>query len=752
MFHRLLGWRVPIAFGQASSSGDHVGQNKFGVLNRVKATDRRGFVWKEDAQTSVMSAEDAATLTCLTSGRGWFFPFDRDAFSTNGVGPDTAGANYTIKSRTTSSTGNGMFGVGYLSTIDEVIYDLELPEKWTVLVFTNVEPRLSAVHKVLRSDGRTFENGVEVSSVFSEFYVDTDIGALVLAGGFTFDSMLVLPCEASESFIVDFYRWHTQFGLVFDVDFRDGCGIDRRRNMELMLERISTVTIEKTGLRSGGCMVVDANTERGVYDDVNVYSINSQDEFTVQCWIHLHAGSTRTTRVIMHDQDSPVTSGWRFDLRAAHAPNRWALQAQLETASGTASHSSPTTPTDAANTVGEGVDTHVAFTWTKTTGVVQLYINGVAVTRAEGFFENQPAQAPSADSADLLIGNVTGTGLSQLDGRIGGIRIHRLAMTATEIRESFLARIEGAPHEDLTGGAPLPFLTLCGASTAWRTRYVLPEFTSSRFVQHGPRNASDTWRNNSEIISYSLEQREPTIKKRALRPLWAFTLDERFVDDTGLILRPSSGSFAAASPSSVWSALGKFEPGAYGHGRARRTGSGAVFDLSAEHVQALAGLRSCTVLAWVRRGNTDGGILSLGHTSTNKRIELLIDPSFFPQIDARGASTDGLGSISSSIALANAVDWHLVGGFVDVHGDRMGVFVDDAGLGNAPIGGYETSPVTFASSEFSREASATNSGIGFTGAKTAIWSGAIAYAAVFDGILTAEQVYEIFDSGRRSGV
>ena len=106
----------------------------------------------------------------------------------------------------------------------------------------------------------------------------------------------------------------------------------------------------------------------------------------------------------------------------------------------------------------------------------------------------------------------------------------------------------------------------------------------------------------------------------------------------------------------------------------------------------------------------------------------------------------------SSIALANAVDWHLVGGFVDVHGDRMGVFIDDAGLGNAPIGAYETSPVTFVSSEFSREASATNSGIGFTGAKTAIWSGAIAYAAVFDGILTAEQVYEIFDSGRRSGV
>jgi hypothetical protein len=157
------------------------------------------------------------------------------------------------------------------------------------------------------------------------------------------------------------------------------------------------------------------------------------------------------------------------------------------------------------------------------------------------------------------------------------------------------------------------------------------------------------------------------------------------------------------------------------------------------------------VLTWIKRGATANGILSLGHTSTNKRIELLTD-AHFPQIDARGASTDSLASITSSIELTTTTDWHLVGGFVDVHGDRIGVFVDDAGLGAAPVGAYESSPATFASTEFSREANATNTGIGFTGAKASIWSGSIAYVAVFDGILTAEQVFEIWDFGRRHGV
>jgi hypothetical protein len=258
------------------------------------------------------------------------------------------------------------------------------------------------------------------------------------------------------------------------------------------------------------------------------------------------------------------------------------------------------------------------------------------------------------------------------------------------------------------------------------------------------------WVNNSRHVAFKAMQVRQEETERLPRPLWAFALDEVFVD--GLSVRPAEGGV----PNGALVAAGSFRVGPYLSGRSRLINA-SVTDrvaLSAQHAAVLAGLGSVTVLAWVRRNNSgvERGVLTLAHAAGNRKLDLSLAAGVNVQVRARGASTDALQTLAAGAALTDFGRMHLIGGFADVVGDRLGVFLDDAGLAAVPVGFYQTAAAAFASSEFTAEAHAAESAIGVSNGIVNPWTGEIATVALYAGVLSARQVNAIWNAGRRGVV
>ncbi len=175
-------------------------------------------------------------------------------------------------------------------------------------------------------------------------------------------------------------------------------------------------------------------------------------------------------------------------------------------------------------------------------------------------------------------------------------------------------------------------------------------------------------------------------------------------------------------------------------------------NLDSLHATALYGLASATVIAWVKRDAAGGvrGIMTLATSAGVPKLELEIDASGMPIIASKPATTDTLRNLTGTTAVADDGLFHLVGGYVDVANDEMGVFLDDAGLALPNVGDYETAAKAFGSTRFSAETAAGENGIGVIAAyPVSPWSGRIASVAVYPGVLTAEEVHRIWQAGRR---
>lgn len=258
------------------------------------------------------------------------------------------------------------------------------------------------------------------------------------------------------------------------------------------------------------------------------------------------------------------------------------------------------------------------------------------------------------------------------------------------------------------------------------------------------------WHNNARRVAFKAAQARPLERVSMPRPIWSFALDERYVD--ALVIRPRDGGV----PAGALAAAGTFVIGPYYSGRARDIGASTTnrVDLAAQHAATLAGHKAVTALAWVQRTSTavERGVLTLAHAAGNAKLELYLAAGVNVALRARGASTDTLRTITSAGLLTDTVRHHLIGGFVDVANDLMGAFLDDAGQPAAATGFYETAAAAFTATEFSAEAHAAECAIGCSGGIANPWAGTIATVAVYNGVLTPEQVNAIWRAGRRGVV
>jgi hypothetical protein len=211
-FLTLNGWTVPV-LDKTPSAGiayhGELGPRFSNRPSRVRTAIPRN--WTFTAKFGRIDWAD--TLICLLEGRGHHFPFDRDAWSRpHSLGPDADPAaalpptNYEIVNTLTATP---KFGYSFLRVKDgfTVIWDAELPDKWTVMVWR----REAGVwhHYAVRNDGSVWKNGSLIGTPAVPWLVVSNGTVALVASGADedFDDLVILPTTAAYEFIEANAAW-----------------------------------------------------------------------------------------------------------------------------------------------------------------------------------------------------------------------------------------------------------------------------------------------------------------------------------------------------------------------------------------------------------------------------------------------------------------------------------------------------------------------------------------------------------------
>ena len=192
-FLTINGWEVPVKIDSLQEEPERIGPRKR-AIDLTLRTSTRGIkrTWK--FETPPLRPDVAAALVGLLQGRGHYWSFDEDLYSSKGLGP-VAGYNAT------QSTTGGKYG-GKVD-VTSLSYAAGLPAKWTILVAR----RSGTVWEnyAVRSDGAKWLNGVR-NDALSTTWLSVANGVLTLTGSPTsYDELIVLPYLAVEAQIQAFH-------------------------------------------------------------------------------------------------------------------------------------------------------------------------------------------------------------------------------------------------------------------------------------------------------------------------------------------------------------------------------------------------------------------------------------------------------------------------------------------------------------------------------------------------------------------
>jgi len=138
----------------------------------------------------------------LFEGEGHRFPFDFDAWSTKGLGPelDAGGFKPPTNYEIVQNDGSAVFGYGYLKIKSgfTLTWDSELPRNWTILYRRNLLSTPEAI--AVRSDGGRWSDGVRDDGGISIPELAVAGGAFSLSEG-EYDELLVFPGILAFEFI-----------------------------------------------------------------------------------------------------------------------------------------------------------------------------------------------------------------------------------------------------------------------------------------------------------------------------------------------------------------------------------------------------------------------------------------------------------------------------------------------------------------------------------------------------------------------
>lgn len=197
-FARINGVVIDALQGTVSSERKSLNRTERNWSGRPRR-DEASIVRAWEMTACLQTASEADGLEGLLEGRGHHFSFDSDAFSDDGLGPDTpASGNYTIE-----TDGNQVFGLGYLDITTSVVWDTRIRGDWVVMYWRNVG-LLSQQHIVVTSDSRKFVDGVRSDATATTELTVSD--AVALTAG-SYDDLVVLPYLLPDDFITEMYDW-----------------------------------------------------------------------------------------------------------------------------------------------------------------------------------------------------------------------------------------------------------------------------------------------------------------------------------------------------------------------------------------------------------------------------------------------------------------------------------------------------------------------------------------------------------------
>lgn len=195
-FLEINGWSIPAANGRVSVSYEKLGAVGRSYMGKLLGT-RRAKVRRWSVETTIVEPGTATAIEHLINGAGQVWSFDRDLYSSKGLGPQSG---YSV---TVSATGGKYGGHVEVASGTSLIYDPNLGGvPYTVLVWK--EEGGVWYHYGINSSGTQYKNGAahtaipadDVTNWFTQSLTTFAIEGKDIAGANAaakYDDFLIVP-------------------------------------------------------------------------------------------------------------------------------------------------------------------------------------------------------------------------------------------------------------------------------------------------------------------------------------------------------------------------------------------------------------------------------------------------------------------------------------------------------------------------------------------------------------------------------
>ena len=706
-FCKINGWTIPVkdrgAVQQKALFGN-VGPAWTGRPNRRE----RGIPSGWDMNSLFLDAADADTLEALLTGIPFHFPLDSDFWSDGGLGPQ--GGFGTINF---VQDGEQKIGFGYMDLVSgDVIWNPELGDNWTVMVWHGTGSPVDWSHYVVRSDGAKWVDGVR-NDLAATAFLTVSNGAVSLSTD-KYDDLWIFPFSVSDGFRDQFWGWTFSNGLLFN------CPLDRTF-LDIYRGKFPTVA----GVTFAPGRFGDAANFSGAPGDEIRFSADADFEITastktVIAWVKIRSLVGPPDFVL--SQNLSASAGWNLQAVASGGSGDYRLHSERRCLIAPASSAE-----SSDLTFGDWVHVAIVFS-SATSGRPSLYVNGslAAVGNAPG------SGFLSGSGADFCLGDDSFTATDPIDGLIADCRIYSGGLSAAQVADDYARGLAGR----LPGNQPAPqspYMILDGDCVGWEQTSVLGAVSSEIYQQHG----GGAWVNNARPISFHLDEEMAPERKDAIpTPDAGWVLDERLIGESG-DLSPAFGTDPAVV-SAQHPRIGPFERGQ--SFEADGTAS-QWLDISGLVADGLYGAEVATVAAWVYRDATANAdqILDVTLSGSNAKLALSITAGDLIQVGARSVPADALQTVSGGTTVGAAA-WHLVAAEVNLSAKTGEVWLDGESDGTG-------SSLVWAGDFF--DATGTTGRVFADATGGTKFDGRIASVMIWHRGLSADEHREIYQLGRR---
>ena len=198
-FMTINGLVISVENESASWRSSAYGEIANSFTNRPKR-NRKGVAEEISFSSCLMIQEVADSLIGFIEGQGDHFGFEDDAWSEEGLGPES-GSTYTI-------TSGGYVGSDRIVlTSSTLIYNPEFREtKNTVCYARTADSGTTWEHLIVRADGAKWLDGIrDDAAATGELVIDS--GAVSLSDVYDYDELLLLPFNIGEQHALELFAW-----------------------------------------------------------------------------------------------------------------------------------------------------------------------------------------------------------------------------------------------------------------------------------------------------------------------------------------------------------------------------------------------------------------------------------------------------------------------------------------------------------------------------------------------------------------